>query len=274
MKQGYLTTLKLGRLGRFCNGAYQIAAVLGIAKKNNLEPVFPRWINHLHRDEFGSTEDVDLYKHFVHELPPIPEGIDWQPEIQIPWGYSDVRLPPGNWNLTGYFQSSKYFDDCRDQIQHYFRMKDEPPLNDYCAIHVRLGDYDDLYHPRLPLEYYEAAMLEFSQSQRFLVFSDDIPEAKRIFAARSNVQWEYLEYSEGRDYIADFKLLKTCRHFIVANSSYSAFAAVLGEAKDKKVVAPRPWFGPVYGGITGEDIYEPNWKVLDWQKGCDPKVLR
>jgi hypothetical protein len=74
-----------------------------------------------------------------------------------------------------------------------------------------------------------------------------------------------VEYSEGRDYIQDWKLLKTCRHFIIGNSSYSAMAAVLGEASDKKVVAPRPWFGPKRaGGIDGEDIYGPTWKIIDW----------
>src|ERR1044071_2826959 len=131
MKRGYLTCLSIGRYGRFCNGAYQIAAVLGIAKKNNLEPVFPLWINHDHRDRFGSQEDVDLYKHFVHELPPISEGIQWRPELPQAWGYHDVTLPPGNWNISGHFQSSRYFADCMDQVRHYFRMKDEPAQNDY-----------------------------------------------------------------------------------------------------------------------------------------------
>lgn len=257
MSAGYLTALSLGRYGRFCNGAFQIAGVLGIAKKNNLNPVFPLWINHDHRDRFGSQEDVDLYKHFVHQLPPIPEGIQWQPERQIEWGYHDVKLPPGNWNITGHFQSPKYVEDCMDQVRHYFRMKDEPPQNDYVAIHVRLQDYDDQYHPRLDMRYYGPAMAQFPGA-KFLVFSDDIPEAKRMFGDK-------VEYSEGRDYISDFRLLKTCRSFIIGNSSYSAMAAILGEHPEKRVVAPRPWFGPSYASITGEDIYDSSWSIINWQ---------
>lgn len=257
MKQGYLTMLNIGKYGRMANGMFQIAGILGIAKKNNLEPVFPRWINHDHRDRFGSKEDVDLYKHFVHELPPIPEGVEWEPEKQIEWGYHAVILPPGNWNISGHFQSLRYFADCMDQVRHYFRMKDEPPQNDLVACHVRLTDYDNAYHPRLGMDYYGPAMSQFPRA-KFLVFGDDIPAAKRMFGDK-------VEYSEGRDYIQDFKLMKRCKSFIIGNSSYSAMAAILGEHPEKRVCAPSPWFGKKYTTITGEDIYSPDWTVINWQ---------
>jgi hypothetical protein len=31
------------------------------------------------------------------------------------------------------------------------------------------------------------------------------------------------------------------------------------------VIAPRPWFGPRYTPITGEDIYSEGWEVINWQ---------
>lgn len=256
MKQGFITATSLGRYGRFCNGAYIICGILGIAKANNLEPVFPLWINHDHRDRFGSSEDVDLYKHFVHELPRIPEGIQWR-DHGVGWGFHRLSFPPGNWNLTGHFQSPRYFDNCMDQVRHYLRMKDEPEQNDYTAIHWRSGDYSTEagYHPRLTMDYYAPAMERVGG--KFLVFSDDIPGAKNLFGSD-------VEYSEGRDYIQDFKLMKTCRSFIIANSSYSAMAAMVGEHPEKKVIAPRPWFGPV-AGITGEDIYDKSWTIINWQ---------
>lgn len=250
--------LALGSYGRFANGMYQIAGVLGIARKNGLTPVFPLWRNTWHKDAFGSIEDIDVYKHFVNPLPSLPDGIQWQ-DKPIEWGYHDIRLPAGNWNISGHFQSTRYFEHCLDEARFYFRMVNEPLLNDYCAIHVRLGDYDNTYHPRLGMSYYEPAMAQFPSCQKFLVFSDDLDTAKRMFG-------NSVEYSECRDYIQDWKLLKTCRHFIIGNSSYSAMAAVLGEASDKKVIAPRPWFGPAYTKITGEDIYNDDWLVIDYQK--------
>jgi hypothetical protein len=260
LKQGFITMLQIGSYGRFCNALYQVAGILGIAKKNNLEPVFPQLINYCHRDQFGSTEDVNLYKHFVFQLPPIPDGTQWQALRNVEWGYHDIRLHSGNWSLSGHFQSPKYFDNCREEVSHYFRMIDEPPQNDFCAVHIRLGDYDDGYHPRLRQNYYGPAMLRMRRwfpEIKFLVFSDDITEAKKRFG-------NDVEFSEGLDYIQDFKLMKTCRHFIIGNSSYSAMAAILGDASDKRVIAPRPWFGAKYAQISGDDIYDADWDVVQW----------
>lgn len=257
MKNGFLTCLSLGAYGRFMNGGYQIAAVLGIGRKCGLEPVFPLWRNTDHRDRFGSSEDIDVYKHFEHQLPSIPEGLNFTHRY-VDWGYHDINLPPGNWDISGHFQSPAYFRDVIDTVQHYFRMKDEPPQNNYVGVHWRAGDYDDAagWHPRMTMDYYAPAMAMFPGS-KFLVFSDDIPAAKNLFG-------NSVEYSEGRDYIQDFKLMKRCRHFIIGNSSYSAMAAMLGEHPDKRVVAPRPWFGAA-AGIDGEDIYGSDWQVINWQ---------
>lgn len=257
--KGFVTMLSVGSYGRFANGCYQIAGIIGIARKNGLEPVFPLWQNKWHRDGGFGDVDIDVYKHFVNPLPSIPDGVQWQ-DRQIEWGYHDVQLGEGNWNLSGHFQSEKYFSHCFDEIKFYFRMKDEPPLNDYVAVHWRAGDYSDGagYHPRMTMDYYRPAMALFPGA-KFLVFSDDIPAARLMF---SGIAVDFAGY----DYLNDFKLMKTCRHFIIGNSSYSAMAAVLGEASDKKVICPRPWFGPRYTDIDGEDIYGDNWTVIDWDK--------
>ncbi len=264
--KGYCTMLALGNYGRFANGAYQVAGVLGVARRNGLTPVFPLWQNLDHRDGFGSLEDIDVYKHFINPLPLIPEGVTFS-DRPVEWGYHDVDLPAGNWNISGHFQSARYFEHCFDEVKWYLRMKDEPRQNDFVAIHVRLTDYDNAYHPRLGMEYYAPAMAMF-HGARFLVFSDDIPAARmmmeEIFNSTLSVG-SHVSYSEGRDYITDFRLMKSCRHFIIGNSSYSAMAALLGEAGDKRVIAPRPWFGHQYAAKTGEDIYGSDWEVINWE---------
>lgn len=258
MTQGLVTNLSVGNYGRFANGAYQVCAVIGIARRNNLTPVFPLWQNTWHRDAFGSTEDIDIYKHLVNPLPSIPDGIIFT-ERAVEWGYRDIVLPRGNWNLSGHFQSERYFEHALDECKWQLKMKDEPPQNDYVAIHWRAGDYTDGngYHPRMTMDYYHPAMAEFPGA-KFLVFSDDIEAAMKMFGPS-------VDYSYGRDYLDDFKLMKKCRHFIIANSSFSAMAAVLGDASDKRVVAPRPWFGAQYTQITGEDIYGAGWQVVNWR---------
>jgi hypothetical protein len=250
-----VTFASLGHMGRLANGLYQIAGTIGIARRNNAQFAFPLWANHDHRDRFGSSEPINVQDYFVNPLP-LYSGPEL-PERWIDWGYRDVVLSESV-SLKGHLQSEKYFSHALDEVKWYLRMKDEPPLNDYCAIHVRLGDYDNEYHPRLDMRYYAPAMEQFDGA-RFLVFSDDLVSAREMFG-------DGVEYAQG-NYIDDFRRLKTCRHFIIGNSSYSAMAAILGEASDKKVIAPRPWFGPKRaGGITGDDIYGSDWKVIDYER--------
>jgi hypothetical protein len=255
-----VTFNSLGRYGRFANQLYQIAGTIGIARKNGYDFAFPEWKNFDHAERFGSAEDIDLQKYFVNPLP-VYKG-PALPDQFVHWGYHDVRL----WqscSLSGHLQSLKYFEHCFDEVKWYFRMKDEYLQNDYCAIHVRLGDYDDAYHPRLGLEYYLPAIEHFGSDQLFLLFSDDKDTAIKMLQPYLGNR---LILSDFWDYLDDFKLMKACRHFIIGNSSYSAMAAILGEAPDKKVIAPSPWFGPKHTDITAKDIYCPNWTVIDYSK--------
>lgn len=245
----------LGRYGRLCNQMFQIASVIGIARKNGFDFAFPKWMNYDHAERFGSIEDIDLQKYFVNPLP-LYNGPQL-PDQFVHWGYHDIKLTE-SCSLSGHMQSFKYFAHCFDEVKWYFRMRDEPKQNDLCAIHVRLGDYDNAYHPRLGLEYYLQAMSHFGSKQKFIVFSDEPAAANALFDGELTVISSH--------YIDDFKLMKSCSHFIIGNSSYSAMAAILGEAPDKKVIAPSPWFGPRYTDITGKDIYCEDWTVIDYEK--------
>lgn len=234
---------------------YQIAGTIGIARRNGMDFAFPHWKNYDHAERFGSKEDIDLQKHFANPLP-VYNGPSL-PEYNVQWGYHDIKLSTST-SLSGHMQSLKYFEHCLDEVRWYFRMKDEPKQNDYIALHCRLGDYDGAYHPRLDERYYEKALKLLPPDMNVLVFSDDIEAAKKMF---------YLprfSFNE-ENYLQDFRTMKRCRHFIIGNSSYSAMAATLGEAEDKIVVAPDPWFGKAYTQITGKDIYNPGWRIVNWE---------
>lgn len=260
--RGIVTFKSLGSYGRLANQMFQIAGTIGVARRNGMDFAFPQWRNLDHKERFGSNEDIDVWKYFQNPLPAMPDGIQWK-DRPVEWGYQDVRLGPGNWNLSGHFQSFKYFAHCFDEVKYYMRMKDEPGLQDYCAIHVRLGDYDGAYHPRLSIEYYSTAMQRMPEGTKFILFSD---EPNTAMAMLHSFDHKFaIAYSGESSYIDDFKLMKSCRHFIIGNSSYSAMAAILGEAKDKRVIAPAPWFGPKYTNITGRDIYCDDWKVINYE---------
>lgn len=263
-----LTFRSNGRYGRFANQIFSMSGCLGIARKNGYDFALTElWRNHDGLN-FESNLDIDCYKRFVNHFP-IYEGPDL-PRLGIPWGYHDVRLTE-SCDLLGHFQSEKFFEHCIDEVKFYFRMIDEPALNDLCALHWRAGDYGaqaspqhpdgNSYHPRMALDYYDLALARFGSKQRFLVFSDDIEGAGKMFGSRA-------DYSIGNDYMEDFKQMKRCSHFVIANSSYSAMAAVLGDAPDKQVVAPYPWFGgPYLETLDPKDVYSSGWRVIDYRSG-------
>lgn len=236
---------------------FQVAGTIGIATKNNHSFAFPKMVNYDHKERFGSSEECEVWKFFENQLPEVPE-IEFQ-DMFIHWGYHDVSIhPDARISLEGHMQSDKYFEHCMDTVRHYMRMKDEPPQTDYVAIHYRAGDYEDdpnAYHPRCSREYYQQAMSLFPGA-KFLIFSDNVKEAAerikdfgdcRVFVSSS--------------YIEDFKMMKKCKHFITANSSYSLMAAILGEHPEKQIVCPKRWFGPV-AGITFDGLYPKNATVI------------
>jgi predicted glycosyltransferase len=99
------------------------------------------------------------------------------------------------------------------------------------------------------MEYYRQA-IELFPNERFLVFSDDLNKAKEMFGDR-------VTYSVSTNYLTDFALMKKCKSFITANSSYSLMAAILGEHPEKKIVCPKKWFGDC-AGITFDGMYPEN----------------
>lgn len=254
---------KLGRYGRFGNMLFQIASTIGIARANGQSFAFPQFINHDHKERFGSDEDIDLQKYFENELPKITEAeAKGFKEMFIHWGYHQPNLKKGDWNIEGHLQSQKYFAHAMDEVKHYLRMKDEPAPLEWCAIHWRAGDYiegAESYHPRQIKNYYNAAMKHFSAEQKFLLFSDDPVAFANMWGANFPRNIEI--YSDGKNYIDDFKTMKRCKHFICANSSFSLMAAILGVQPEKKIVVPSLWFGKAAGGLSTADIYPP-WSII------------
>jgi len=248
-----VTSLSIGTggLGRFGNQLFTIAGVIGLAVRNNLPFGFPKWKN-FDNALFGG-EVTDFEDYFVNPLPRIPDGIEWT-KIDYFWGYQDLKLHDRNWDIFAHLQSPKYFEHCIDLVRFYFTMKDEPPQNDWVAIHYRAGDYTEGgYHPRCSKEYYREAIKLMPANSKYIVFTDDIEDAKKKIELNC-------EYVSGH-YLDDFKVMKRCRNFIIANSSFSAMAALLGEHPEKKVVAPSRWFGEGVD-LETKDIYSSNWVVI------------
>lgn len=236
-------SISRGGLGRFGNTMFTLAGTIGIATRNGQPYGFGRWQT-VDNALFGDPVD-DIEERLVN---PLPRAVD-VPYTDIPyhWDYREYNIPTGNWNIQSHLQDPRYFEHCMPLIRETLRFKGETEQNDYVAIHYRAGDYIDdpnAYHPRQSREYYEKAMAEFPEGTMFLVFSDDRLAAVERIPKRISCVYTFLTPV---NYISAFKLMKRCRSFITANSSFSLMAAILGEHPDKKIVCPRRWFGPTAG---------------------------
>lgn len=160
-----------------------------------------------------------------------------------------------NLMLFGYFQSEKYFKHNADFIKSLFYVKKIDVPKNSVSIHFRRGDYSNnqKMHPLLNSEYYYNALDLIQNYSQVFVFTDStIPDNFKI----KNVKIINLN----NDY-DEFCFMSSCDHNIIANSTFSWWAAYLNNNKEKVVVAPSNWFGEA-GPTSWSDIYCEDWKVL------------
>jgi hypothetical protein len=193
-----------------------------------------------------------------------------------PFFHYDPNFLKGKKNqyLIGYWQSEQYFLPIIKIIQEKFQLKDELTkhlltvknkikINESLAVHVRRGDYLQKpeildWHGVLTKEYYVQAFNKIQQKTKIdsiYYFTDDFEW----------VQEELLPILGGeivsnlitKNATEDFYLMQHCKHNIIANSSFSWWAAYLNPNPDKMIIAPKKWFDKA--PINTKDLCPPSW---------------
>ncbi|MCR5727933.1 MAG: alpha-1,2-fucosyltransferase [Lachnospiraceae bacterium] len=176
----------------------------------------------------------------------------------------------GNTYFDGYWQSYKYFDSYRDELLDIITLDNKTEIEDYentiihsnsVSIHIRRGDYVSVGWG-IPMDYYLKAIEELKnilsdQPLFAYVFSDDIDYAKEYFKENpvDNVSFVYMDYLSDKKTIFDMYLMSCCKYNIIANSTYSWWAAYLNRNKDKIVICPEhdKW---------NINFYLPEWTMI------------
>jgi hypothetical protein len=161
--------------------------------------------------------------------------------------------------LRGYWESEQYFSEIKEIIRREFTFRGGTPLSqadlaqdigssESVCVHVRRADILRPDDPKgfVGVEYYEAAFRYMAcrlERPKFFVFSDDI----RWCRENLNIPFPHcfrtrLAGETGPAEGDDLRLMSQCKNFIIANSTFSWWAAWLGSAPNKMVVAPRRWF--------------------------------
>ena len=279
---------QLGNLGRLGNQMFEYAALRGIAAKHGYDWCIPPY-------NVKSIENYSL--HFCFKMEDVKEEnlkMSNDGYVQERFFHYDEELVencPDNVSLHGFFQSEKYFKHIENVIRSEYTFHDEhlEPCKEMMKslegqepimLHVRRGDanltdprgfkwsYTQCgdQHPVQPLEYYEKALAEFDDEQPVIVFSDSpewVEEQEFFSGDRFLISEPQQKYSDGSyTPYADLCLMSLCSHAIIANSSMSWWGAWLIANPNKKVIAPKMWFGPAYADKNTKDLYCSDWIVL------------
>jgi len=241
-------------------GVYPLAAkttkLKGLSVIDTRQPV-GRKTTLLRRLHLGN----DIWMHYEHGL-----------------GYNDDFFGlPDNTLLNGYWQNQRYFLGVRDHLLKELEPKTKPSTKNQKLIdrmkktesvwmHIRRGDYVtskiyNKYHGLKDIAYYKKGLetlikklpAERRKHIEIFVCSNDIPWCKKNM--KFDFPVHFVENELGSD---DMRVVKHCKHDVLANSSFSWWGAWLNDNPDKIVIAPKQWFNDKQANSEIE-IVPPEW---------------
>lgn len=197
-------------------------------------------------------------------------------EYYVPTVYKPILYDGHDLLMDGYFQSYRYFNPkevielfkCPVELADRIEAEWGLVLNsrETVSVHVRRGDYLKLPErfPFVGKSYIKKAMDIFKKSETIFIFtSDDIRWCKNNFKGPN------IFYSENRDEYYDLFLASRCSHNILSNSTFSYWGGVLNTNRNKRIIAPKRWYGPVLSREANEkngELLYPEWETVecDW----------
>lgn len=223
-----------------------------------------------------TTSDALLYEH------------KWEKAIGWIWsffgifiaryGYVNFHYPANARYLPlrayGCFECSRYFDSIKPILQEEFTPK-EPPRKENSKLYkmigecesvcvtIRRGDYlndtfRDAFYLCTPEYFIEAMKIMKARvpDAKFFIFSDEPKWCKE------NIPFPFeCEYESGDDPVWEkLRLMYSCKHFIISNSTFSWWAQYLSRNECKVVIAPSRWRN---GSYTWDIYKDQNWLIFD-----------
>jgi hypothetical protein len=128
------------------------------------------------------------------------------------------------------------------------------------SIHVRRSDYTQQGYQLCESSYYQEAiayLLARCPTLKFYVFTDDYSWVKQQLGQRPDV--EVISHNGPTHCEDDLRLMSECDYNIIANSTFSWWAAWLNRKLEKIVIAPKVW---KKAGEEPASLLPPDWITL------------
>ena len=168
--------------------------------------------------------------------------------------YSNIN----DYYLDGYWQDIKFFSEKDKYFKSVFKVNNNYLSKNFeilnseveynskvLAIHIRKNDYlnktnSDIYF-NIDLNYYKRAISFIKDKldiSKIFIFTDDYNWVRKNFSIdNSKFIQEY-----NLTTIEEFEIMKKFKNIIICNSTFSLWASLLNQNKDKLIVAPQNWF--------------------------------
>ena len=218
---------------------------------------------------------------------------DKMENVQQRYGYEEQNfhynpIPKDALTLKGYFQCPKYFHHNKDKIIKYLELdkfQDRYKLKgDYVMLHFRFEDnlINQTNHVQLRPSYFINALIKLfelipdaNDKYKFIIFglendddliNDYIDEITNEIYNKIGIKIDFIKIYElipnTKDY-QELMYMTSCKHFIVANSSFSWFGAYLSKNENAIVMYPDEWFGPnLKNEKLIKDLFLYNWTKI------------
>lgn len=160
--------------------------------------------------------------------------------------------------LVGFWNNEKYFKNSAAKIRQDFTYKNPPQGKNAkllaeiarrpsVSLHIRRGDYVGTPEVARTLgstkfSYYEKAIKLITSKigqVHIYVFSDEPEWCKQNLKLNNMTIVDHNPPDKGYE---DMRLMSTCKHNIIANSTFSWWSAWLNANPDKIIIAPKIWY--------------------------------
>lgn len=200
----------------------------------------------------------------------IREGDDYsyRPEVSKQ-GENKLRFLSGGWHHSNYFsiisekiKETYSFPEISDDSN--LEVLNKTNQNKSVAIHIRRGDFLDKYNYEkfgkvCTDDYYNKAIEKISSivdNPVFYIFTNDVSWARTFFKGKNHI---CVEWNFGENSWKDLYLMSKFKNIIIANSTFSWWAAWLGSDINKSGVVICPSKFTSFDNESGDSIYLKEW---------------
>lgn len=266
-----------------CNQMFMIFATIAYSIQNKMDYIF---YSHITKsmDNYTPNYFHNLVNKIKHKTTMYIDN-DIPSYLENDFEYKPIPQYNGSFNMKGFFQSYKYFENEFNEIMDItgIRQQRQNIRNEYCnifngkpciSIHFRIGDYQHLQqnHPIVAIEYYQNSLKYLEKcinlhNYNILYFCQEC-DNQIVTECINKLNQNNYTFIKVNDDIPDWKqmlMISLCHHHIIANSTFSWWGAYICNNKDKIVCTPlKKWFGPALAKHNTKDLCPPEWIIIDF----------